>query len=341
MRKAYFNIIFILYILYVCLGFGQEKERCESYKGIEFMKEKKDQLEQFIADSFEKLAKEEEEKIEKESSIQMPEHARESIRARLDDEIKKLEEKKAYEHLSEEDRRALELGRKILRGESGKPQNADESQAGKEPKAESSEEAPVRRKWTGRKRLKVCLVLAAVLVLVMAIGITGLGGPERVIQMLTQEVGEREVEKINSSDENLVIVEEDEEEAYQVIKKEFGIDSVRITSVPVGIKFAELSYDKVMQVAELSYEGEEQKIVLYINASFADSSLGLDLEDEMLKEYILDSGKCKILVTEYKMDGFKEKYSARFSYGGLEYFMLGQVSKEAFDEILSKLYFFN
>ena len=341
MRKAYFNIIFILYILYVCLGFGQEKERCESYKGIEFMKEKKDQLEQFIADSFEKLAKEEEEKIEKESGIQMPEHARESIRARLDDEIKKLEEKKAYEHLSEEDRRALELGRKILRGESGKPQNADESQAGKEPKAESGEEAPVRRKWTGRKRLKVCLVLAAVLVLVMAIGITGLGGPERVIQMLTQEVGEREVEKINSSDENLVIVEEDEEEAYQMLSKKLGVDIVKLVSGPTGMDFEQLVFDETMQIGEIYYILDDQKIVLYINASYIDSSLGVDMEDEVINKYTKNDGKCEILITEYALDEYnEEKYSAKFSYRGLEYFLMAQVKKDSFEKILNGLYFF-
>ena len=305
------------------------------------MKEKKDQLEQFIADSFEKLAKEEEEKIEKESSIQMPEHARESIRARLDDEIKKLEEKKAYEHLSEEDRRALELGRKILRGESEKPQNADESQAGKEPKAESSEETPVRRKWTGRKRLKVCLVLAAVLVLVMAIGITGLGGPERVIQMLTQEVGEREVEKINSSDENLVIVKEDEEEAYQLINKELSVQPVRISYCVPGMKFDNMKYDEVMQIAELNYQIDEKIVILYINASYEHSSLGVDVDDEIVDKYIKKSEYGNIFISEYETDKQKEhKFSAKFTYNGLEYFLIAQLGKETFERVLDGLYFF-
>lgn len=305
------------------------------------MKEKKDQLEQFIADSFEKLAKEEEEKIEKESSIQIPEYARESIRARLDDEIKKLEEKKAYEHLSEEDRRALELGRKILREESEKPQNADESQAGKEPKAESSEETPVRRKWTGRKRLKVCLVLAAVLVLVMAIGITGLGGPERVIQMLTQEVGEREVEKINSSDENLVIVEEDEEEAYQRIKQEVGIEPVKLVNVTQEVEFESMVYDETLQFAELVYKIDNEKVVIYISASFKKSSLGVDVEDELVDEYIKETKKCNIVVREYNVgETYQKKYSAQFSYKGLEYFMVSQIAEDEFEEILNGLYFF-
>lgn len=304
------------------------------------MKEKKDQLEQFIADSFEKLAKEEEEKIEKESSIQMPEHARESIRARLDDEIKKLEEKKAYEHLSEEDRRALELGRKILRGESEKPQNADESQAGKEPKAESSEEAPVRRKWTGRKRLKVCLVLAAVLVLVMAIGITGLGGPERVIQMLTQEVGEREVEKINSSDENLVIVEEDEEEAYQLVSSKFATEPIKIWETPPGTTFQGMLFDEIIQMAELTYSINGKKLVLYINASYGKSSLGIEVEDEIVNKYTKKNDWCDISITEYciKSQNMK-KYSAKFSYNGLEYFVLGEVKQDEFEKIIDGLYF--
>lgn len=299
------------------------------------MKEKKDQFEQFIADSFEKLAKKEEEKNEQESSIQMPEGVRESIRARLDDEIKKLEEKKAYEHLSEEDRRALELGRKMLRQESEKTQDGEENADQEEEK-----EATPRKKWTGRKRLRVCLVLAAVLILVMAIGVTGLGGPERVIQMLTQEVGDREVEKINSSEDNLVIVEEDEEEAYQTLRNEFDVELIRMLTGLKDMRFVEMSYDKYLQLATMIYQIQDSKLVLYINASYKDSSVGMDLDDNIIEKHTINNDWCDISITKYEMPESKEKYSARFTYNGLEYFLFGEISKTELEKILNGLYFY-
>ena len=40
----------------------------------------------------------------------------------------------------------------------------------------------------------IAIALAAVIVCVMAMGITSMGGPERIVRMMTQDVGDREVE---------------------------------------------------------------------------------------------------------------------------------------------------
>lgn len=70
-----------------------------------------------------------------------------------------------------------------------------------------------------------------------AVGITAVGGPERMVMMVRQAVGDREVGKVNSSDENLVIVEEDEEEAYQKVSEEFGVEPVRLVDLPTDMQF--------------------------------------------------------------------------------------------------------
>ena len=55
------------------------------------MKGKKDQFEYMITEDFEQLAKEEEEEIRKDDSIQMPEGFKESLRAKLEEQIKEKE----------------------------------------------------------------------------------------------------------------------------------------------------------------------------------------------------------------------------------------------------------
>ncbi len=64
-----------------------------------------------------------------------------------------------------------------------------------------------------------------------------------MVMMVRQAVGDREVEKVNSSDENLVIVEEDEEEAYQKISDEFGVEPVKIMNGPEEKNFDRMEYD--------------------------------------------------------------------------------------------------
>lgn len=152
------------------------------------MNNEKDELKECIAREFEEIAKEEEESLEKDTSLVVPEGTKEAVLARLKEQMREYqreqaenearEREEAINNLSEEDRRALELGRKMLKAEVGT--------------ADTSEKKVHYR----RKPLKIYLALAAVIVCVLAMGITSMGGPERVVRMVRQAVGDREVRKI-------------------------------------------------------------------------------------------------------------------------------------------------
>ena len=296
------------------------------------MDKKKDTLEQRIAEDFKKLAQAEEEKTRKEAEsekdIRMPEGTKEAVRARLDEEIKKIEDAEVYDRLSEEDRRALELGRKVLREEKEKEKE----------KAEKAFEGKTRKHH--RRPRRVYIAVAAVLVATLAVSVSAMGGPERMLRMVRQAVGDREVEKINSSDENLVIVEENEEEAYQELKNIFGVDSVRITKRPVGIKFKQMRCDSQNLTAEMWYQGECGTITFVISGSYKDSSWGIDIEDEIEEEYTKEIQNCEMEIKEYRLPFGNEKYSARFTFNGLEYFLVGTVSNVEFEKVINNLHFY-
>ena len=296
------------------------------------MDKKKDTLEQRIAEDFKKLAQAEEEKTRKEAEsekdIRMPEGTKEAVRARLDEEIKKIEDAEVYDRLSEEDRRALELGRKVLREEKEKEKE-------KEEKAFEGK----TRKHHHRPR-RVYIAVAAVLVATIAVSVSAMGGPERMVRMVRQAVGDREVEKINSSDENLVIVEENEEEAYQKIADEFGVDPVKIIKKPEEFKFDSMVLDSSNIVAELWYKSKEKVIVLTINGSYEKTSWGVDVEDQLVQTYDQTLKKCEVEIREYVSPSGDEKFSAQFAYNGLEYFLIGTVSQEEFDDLVRNLHFY-
>ena len=286
------------------------------------MKESKDQLEQIIKNEYDRLAQEEENDIQADDTIEVPEGTKESLRAKIDQQIEEMKKEKVYAQLSEEDRKALELGRKIM---------AEEEQ-------EKTEAKVVHKK----KRFKMYFGLAAVLVLVMAVGITSIGGPERIVRMLKQAVGDREVEKVTSGEKSKTIVEENEEEAYQTIKDVFGIEPVEIFGRPDGMVFNRIELDESLQVAELFYQYEGENIVYLINASYTDASWGIDVEDELTDVYHKKVKDNDIEVKEYKIQTNEMKrYSARFKYRGLEYYLVGTMSKEDFEIILDRLYFYH
>lgn len=225
------------------------------------------------------------------------------------------------EALSEEDREALRLGRELQ----------------KRRKEEEAEKA-IRKKHLRVKRLAS---VAAVLVLVAGAGITGVGGPKRIVEILEQSVGERTVSKINSSKEATKTADnEEEEQVYQQIKDELGFDAVRVICVSDDMQYEFGEVDGDMQLVHLLYKYGESNISYMISGTYTEELLGTDMEDEVTDIYPFETEDLKAEVTEYTLSGTSEKrYQAEFEYQGIYYQLIGTIEKAGFEEILKNLHF--
>ena len=198
------------------------------------------------------------------------------------------------------------------------------------------------KKHRSRRKAYLSRVAAAVVIVLLAggIGVTSFGGPERVMEIVKSKVGTREVEKINSNEENLVIKEENEEQAYQKIKDELGIDPVRIVHKIKGFEFIQNKMEEDSQMAELMYRYKNETIVYVINTMHSKDSWGLNVDDKQLKSYKKVVKGKEFRIKEYETVKSKEKrYSARFDYKGGEYYIVGVMSDKDFYIILKNLYF--
>lgn len=302
------------------------------------MNDKKDEFKECIAREFEEIAREEEEFLENDTSLVVPEGTKEAVLARVREQIRayemeqtrketeeREEREEAINHLSEEDREALELGRKMLKAGIG--QKDPEEPSGKK----------VRRK---KKPLKMYLALAAVIVCVMAMGITSMGGPERIVRMMTQNVGDREVEKVSTSHKIKMIEGEDEEKAYQEIRDKFDTDVVKISICLPEMRFDSMELDKEKQMADMYYYYNNKTIAYCINVPYRDGSWGIDFEDPIDKEYSKKIYGCKIEITKYKPNqkGLP-RWDARFEYDNTEYLLTGTMKQQDFEKILNNLIF--
>ena len=299
------------------------------------MNNEKDELKECIAREFEEIAKEEEESLEKDTSLVVPEGTKEAVLARLKEQMREYqreqaenearEREEAINNLSEEDRRALELGRKMLKPEVGT--------------ADTSEKKVHYR----RKPLKIYLALAAVIVCVLAMGITSMGGPERVVRMVRQAVGDRDVEQVDSNKtdkQNKIIEGEAEEEAYQKIRDTFDTDVVKVFVCLPDMKFDTMNLDEKKQVAELYYTYQKRKIVYIVNTGYRESSWGIDIEDSIEKEYSKEINGCNMNIVVYKVENSNQsRCVSKFKYEGVEYFMMGLMEEGDFEKILKNLFF--
>ena len=173
------------------------------------MSEKKGRLKEILKDRLNKEAKQIEEEVGLNDNEEIPNELKIRMKNALDQKIREREMRSedmkrtdAYAKLSEEDREALRLGREMLKNQS------------------EEKIYTMRRK---KRNIRRIVALAAVLIVVMAVGMTSFGGPERMLQFVKSSVGGRQVSKVNSSDKNKIIEEEDEELAYEKIAEEFGI----------------------------------------------------------------------------------------------------------------------
>lgn len=291
------------------------------------MSEKKDQLKEILKDQLNKEAKQIEEEVGLNDNEEIPNELKIRMKNALDQKIREREMRSedmkrtdAYAKLSEEDQEALRLGREMLKNQS-----------------EEKKIYTMRRK---KRNIRRIVALAAVLILVMAVGMTSIGGPERMLQFVKSSVGGRQVSKVNSSDKNKIIEEEDEEKAYDKIGEEFGIEPVRIIWRLKGMEFIKMELDTDIQVAELDYIRDREKMEFIISASYGKVSLGADNEDEIIDHYYIKEN-VPIEVTEYKTPETEtNRYKAEFKYNNLYYCLTGTMTKEEMENILKNLYFF-
>lgn len=291
------------------------------------MSEKKDQLKEILKDQLNKEAKQIEEEVGLNDNEEIPDELKIRMKNALDQKIREREKRSedmkrtdAYAKLSEEDLEALRLGREMLKNQS-----------------EEKKIYTIRRK---KRNIRRIVALAAVLILVMAVGMTSFGGPERMLQFVKSSVGGRQVSKVNSSDKNKIIEEEDEEKAYEKIAEEFGIEPVRLWWYPENMEFENMILDTDIQVAEIDYLYNRERTEFIISASYGKVSMGADNEDEITDHYYKQEKKIQIEVTEYKTpETGTNRYKAEFKYKNLYYCLTGTMTKEEMENILKNLYF--
>ena len=251
-----------------------------------------------------------------------------SAKEKLYEKIEEYERQQAVRRLSPEDQEALRLGRQIQKEKALERKNTVDSKSGSR---------------HGKKRFfKRLAGVAAVFVIVAAVGITGVGGPARVMEVLQQVVGSREMTKVNSDEEDLLDSGENQEERiYQEIKNAFAIDPVRIIKLLPEMEFLDAQIDTDLQVVNMFFEKDGDIISYIMNFSQEDIAWGADIEDIFIHEYKYPLNMVEVTIQEYEIkETGKKKYSASFDFQDVHYQLTGIMEKGEIEEILNNLYFF-
>lgn len=192
-------------------------------------------------------------------------------------------------------------------------------------------------------RRRVMVAVAVLMIAAVATSVTAVGSKsylKEIIEKFTGETGQASVIKVEDMDTQ-ASESADETQVYREVKKELGIQAVRIQYKPKGMRLQKYILDKEQRRAQIFYEykGEVVWYSIYMNAE--DSSLGQKESDGIIDEFTIENNMKKINVTEYQVKGYEETgFLAEFEDYGVHYQLRGMMERDELEKVLKNLKFF-
>ena len=208
---------------------------------------------------------------------------------------------------------------------------------------EEKELIQLGRIYKRKKKNKKFYVLIAAVVGAMTLGITSMGGPEKVFERFARLVPGREQTRVNSDSDDIKLVEGiSEEEAYQQIEDEYGVWPVQFGYLPDGVEYVKSDSSADMQLLQLKYGRDDEINISYsIRPNYRDGSWGIDVEDGLQEEHVKVVNDVEILVKKFQIEGTKSyRWTAEYSYQDLQYYLeINYLTESEFAEIINNLKF--
>lgn len=237
-------------------------------------------------------------------------HAPDEMEEALFAQIEEYEKEKAHYNLSDEDRELIQLGKAYKKQ---------------------------------KKRRKYAAVASIAIAGLLFSGVTAMGGPERVVEVVREKILDNERTYVDSQNDRVEETEvASEEEAYAKIEEEFGFVPVKMHYVTNGMKFQKLLMDSDTQYINMLYKDKREKAIIYIILpNYKIGSLGSDIEDVLLEEYVKECEGQNVSIRHYEIqDSDEKRWVIEFKDDGIYYFIqMFDLEKEEVEKIIDNLYF--
>lgn len=194
-----------------------------------------------------------------------------------------------------------------------------------------------------KKKRRIFLALAAVLILVCGSVITGTGSKSYWKVLWNRVAGDEKANIINVEDMESEVTEDwNEIQVFNEIRKEIGIFPVRLGYMPEPLYFTGYELDKEQSRAVIfKYNDQIMQYAMYMNNK--DSSYGRTELDQLVDEYQIEiNNKIIIDVKEYSVANRENnRYVAEFEYMDAQYQLMGVMEKKEFNKIIKNLIFYD
>lgn len=193
---------------------------------------------------------------------------------------------------------------------------------------------------TGRRiRFRASLAAAAVLVLVVGMGIISAGNRLYVPEVFQLKRGEVSTTKIENT-ESLYSEygnESGEEEICQKIERELGVIPPRLVYKPEGMVLTEYQLNIEEKDVIMKYEYDGNHIYIYISKDYNDSTINLHMDGEILDSVVVETCGIEVPVYKYQTPEKKDYFEASFEYLNAYYAIYGIISFDELEKIMENV----
>ncbi len=192
-----------------------------------------------------------------------------------------------------------------------------------------------------KKKKSVYVLIAAVVILSLAIGTTGIGMKYKWLQVGTKEVSDMNITTVESDEDIISLEELEEAAAFANIEKVLGMPVIELISDNKKFEYLEAEIVIDSTKAEILYDYEGVILVYNIILNHTGISYQEIIEDTIVDEYVITNGEVEIEVVRYiETESGLENMMATYTINNVFYSISGRVDEVEFQEILENLYFY-
>ena len=194
-----------------------------------------------------------------------------------------------------------------------------------------------RRKTSlfGKPRRRMLIAVAAVMVLLLGMGIVGSTKKLYIPVIMQKERGDEVNTKVENSESGYS--EYDEEAVCQEIEEKLGVLPVRFKYRPEGMVLTDYILDESSGEAILEYTVKNRILHVFIYEKNNDSSINSQKDGETLDEVLVESCGLTVPVQQVEGSPTESYYVTTFEYLNTYYSISSNIVEEEFQKIIENI----
>lgn len=193
-----------------------------------------------------------------------------------------------------------------------------------------------RKSRRGILRPRTAIIAAALLALLLGVGVVTVGSREYRPEIIEREQGTETTTKINNT-EDATARAYTEEEVCQEIEEKLGVIAPRLIYKPQGMELSEYWIDEEVGEAVIKYRHESNELKIYINKNYYDTSANFEMDGAEIESVEIVANGLLVSVYEYMDSKGEQYYQSEFEIYNTYYSIMGMVEKNEYNKILENI----